>query len=810
MNNFGAACAGAQEGSAESHAAAMVENVGQWDSAARWRSGAGGFEVAGIGGGFVISTRRESETNNVIFIFEGASPIWAAEFGGATNQHNNYIISGERGRWSPRVPAAGECRMKQFYPGVDLRAHFDHGTFEFDLFCKDPRDAEKVILRIDGADSIAVDPSGDLIMKTASGELRQHAPASYWFNNDRSVSRANVTYSVSGANRVCLHVDREGAGRELLIDPSITFSTFMGFGMFAMDYISFTANDAGETASAVETNANWLATTPGVYGPTIKGSTDIYIRKLNAFGGAMVYETFFGGNGKEESPLVAMDGPGNVYMCGATTSIHMPTTAGAPWSGSGQGTFISKLDPTGSTLLFSTYFSNGVITPYAIAADASGNAFVTGLAYTKGLLTSPNAYNSTVSTSGYSMFTTKMDTVNSSLGFGTYFSTSASEAGYALAPDGTGSAWILGRTNWTAMPTTPNAIDLTSNGTYDECLIKFNPQGTALDYASWLDFGGDPGYAISNRLFYHDPFLYIYFSGFSSLPATTGAYLPAWTGSAIMKIHPASATIVFATYVGVTTEHAYCGIDESGSSYFTRTAAIAAAPMPVTADSFKTSVTGLNDGHIMKLNNTGTGLLFASYFGADLDDGFGACAGVGNDSCIVSGYSNSPLFPITPGAFDTIANSYKNTTVRLSLPSDPYGIAPFGSGTPGCNGANRLSVNEPLAPLAGNLQFICNLAPANAFGALIISDQQDQFGSDSLGLGVLLHVGLNTTNIQWLDMHSDAFGTGFTDPLSIAAGAVSPGQLLYAQAFWLWPSGTCAPSPSGLSSSNGIAITIQP
>ncbi|MBI3818328.1 MAG: hypothetical protein HY286_06515 [Planctomycetes bacterium] len=139
----------------------------------------------------------------------------------------------------------------------------------------------------------------------------------------------------------------------------------------------------------------------------------------------------------------------------------------------------------------------------------------------------------------------------------------------------------------------------------------------------------------------------------------------------------------------------------------------------------------------------------------------------------------------------------------------PVGLNNYGSGTPGCAGLERMDASG--APNTNNFgfQLMCDRAPANQLGLGIVTDLQDATGSDSFGIGLLMHVGLAGANeIIALDFYSDNLGFGVAaapipnDPSLI-------GKKYFAQAIWLWTPASCVPSNYGLSSSDGLEIQIQ-
>jgi hypothetical protein len=136
------------------------------------------------------------------------------------------------------------------------------------------------------------------------------------------------------------------------------------------------------------------------------------------------------------------------------------------------------------------------------------------------------------------------------------------------------------------------------------------------------------------------------------------------------------------------------------------------------------------------------------------------------------------------------------------------GLVPYGSGTPGCSGTSNLTA--ALLPQIGQSAFALygDHAPPSSLGLCLVTDSQDLAGSDPFGLGVLLHVDFFLANeIYGLDMPTDASGLGAT-PIPIPPSPGFIGKVYYAQTLYAW-SGPCSLPPFGLSTSRGLAITIE-
>ncbi|MFO0853605.1 MAG: SBBP repeat-containing protein [Planctomycetia bacterium] len=234
------------------------------------------------------------------------------------------------------------------------------------------------------------------------------------------------------------------------------------------------------SGNAYVTGATWsddFPTTPSAYQGTITaGAKDgnVFVTKINTLGSgtsSLVYSTYLGGSGSEEGKGIAVDGSGNAYITGNTSSSDFPTTPSA-YKGTTDDVFVAKIDTLGSgasSLVYSTYLggSDGELGS-GIAVDGSGNAYITGLTDSTNFPTTPSAYQGNLI--GYAdVFVTKIDTLGSgtsSLVYSTYLGGTFMDYGQGIAVDGSGNAYITGLTDSTNFPTTPSAYQGTLQGTY--------------------------------------------------------------------------------------------------------------------------------------------------------------------------------------------------------------------------------------------------------------------------------------------------------------------------------------------------------
>ncbi len=230
------------------------------------------------------------------------------------------------------------------------------------------------------------------------------------------------------------------------------------------------------------------------------GLGDAFVAKLNAAGSALVYSTYLGGNDYDQAGGIAVDSSGNVYVTGFTYSGDFPTVSplqlrlnqgvvidcfdGCPDS------FVAKLNPAGSALVYSTYlggYMNDIGS--AIAVDSSGNAYVTGFTDSTGfyqpdiLFPSVNPLQaSSMGNSGTDAFVAKLNATGSALVYSTYLGGIGDDFGNAIAVDSTGNAYVAGSSASVNFPTT-SALQPASGGGGDAFIAKINPGGASCAYS---------------------------------------------------------------------------------------------------------------------------------------------------------------------------------------------------------------------------------------------------------------------------------------------------------------------------------------
>ncbi|MHB1458413.1 MAG: DUF7948 domain-containing protein [Armatimonadota bacterium] len=417
----------------------------------------------------------------------------------------------------------------------------------------------------------------------------------------------------------------------------------------------------------------------------------------------LIYSTFLGGNdGSESGAGIAVDSNGCVYVMGVTSSTNFPTTSGALLAGN--DLFITKLNPSGSQLVYSTFLGGSYTEDGAdIAVDSAGCAYVTGYTRSYNFPTTPGALDTVLSDGGNDPsdqdgFVTKLNANGSALLYSTYLGGSGIDEGKSIAVDAIENAYVTGWTRSPDFPTTPDAYDTEFDGGQDGFVIELNQLLTSPVYSTFL--GGDNVDTSDDIAI--DSSGCVYVSGWtnsSDFQTTVGAYSTTGGGGFVVKLDETGRDLVYSTFTGPSSSHiaidslgcVYLGgngvrklsddgshiiystiikgsssdqiraiaVDSSGCAYvtgFTRS-----SDFPITEGAFSTSLNGTQDAFITKLNASGDILLYSTFLGgndADLfyHDDSRAIAVDSSGYAYVTGSTSASDFPTTPEAFDTSFN----------------------------------------------------------------------------------------------------------------------------------------------------------
>lgn len=260
---------------------------------------------------------------------------------------------------------------------------------------------------------------------------------------------------------------------------ALVSSTYLGGG--GNDYIyALTGDGSGDVYVGGYTGSTNFPTIPGAFDVSKNANPDGFVTKLNSALSALASSTYLGGGGNDYIYAITQDQAGDVYVTGNTTSTNFPTISGAynTTKGSNSDTFVTRFDPGLSILIASTYIGGGGNdTGNAITVDYDGNVSVTGETTSSNFPTTPGAFDTTKN-SNDDAFVSQFNGGLSTLYYSTYLGGSGNDHADAIAINQGCSVYVVGDTNSTNFPTTPDAYDVTENSNSDAFVTRFSFSGT--------------------------------------------------------------------------------------------------------------------------------------------------------------------------------------------------------------------------------------------------------------------------------------------------------------------------------------------
>lgn len=614
----------------------------------------------------------------------------------------NYLIGNDPSQWHTNVPNFRRVAASGVYPGIDLVYHGNQGQLEYDFDVAPGANPEKIRLALKGAEGLRVDSQGDLLVKVKGEELRFRRPVAYQeVGGTRNI--VPVRYALRRNNQVEFRLGRYDARQRLVIDPILSYSTYLGgSNIDAASGIAVGPDDAAYvTGGTFSTDFPVLTTLQPNDGGPNDFPQDAFVTKFNA-DGAVVYSTYLGGKNQDVANGIAVDAAGEAFVVGTTFSPNFPVTAssvntlcggdgqcGATWNPQGfivSNAFVAKLNVAGSGLVYSTflgYYEN--VQGLAIAVDGALNAYVTGtvepnIAPTV-LLVAPatpppaflivNGFETTYDNigteyggSGTNAYIIKIDAPGDGILYSSYIGGDNESYGYGVAVDTSANAYVTGLTYSDAgFPLTGTALQATYGGAGDAFLTQVNTTATgpgSLVYSTYLGGNGiDQGNAIA--LDTNDN---AYITGATTsttlgFTPPAGAYQPAChldtanvcEGDAfVAKLNPAAsgaASLTYFTYLGGSFADSATGIavDASGDAYLA--GSTLSTNFPIAGAVFQPAYGGGDsDAFVAELNPAATALIYSTYLGGSSTD---TASSIGIDvtgSAYVAGQTCSQDFPL--------------------------------------------------------------------------------------------------------------------------------------------------------------------
>jgi len=524
----------------------------------------------------------------------------------------NYFIGSDPRRWRAGVPTYGQVVYRDIYPGVDLVYYGHAGQLEYDFRVSPGASPEAIRLAFAGAGRARLAADGALafaLQGTSSGqgsEMRFQKPVAYQLDpagEKRYVTAGYVLDArASRTPSIRFRVGSYDRSRTLVIDPILAYSTYLG-GTGSDAALGLAVDASGNAYITGQASSTNFPVTTGSYQGASGGGLDVFVTKLNPSGTAQLYSTYLGGSGDDSGAAIVIDASGDAYVTGNTASANFPVTA-------------------------------GVKQPALAGKPGDVDAFVT-----------------------------EIDPAGASLLYSTYWGGKQKDYGTGIAVDSAGNAYLTGYTESIDFPVTAITAAQASNaGGTDAFFTELGPGGVKPVYSTF--FGG-ANTDMAAGIVVESGNAYVVGQTLSlNLPVSGTPYQKANAGGSdafVAEFNPTLAgasSLVFSTYLGGSGNDYGYGIALDSSEDIYVAGSTASSNFPVTTGVFQATLNGTQNSFVAKLHPGGSALDYSTYLGGASGPSSAAAIAVDLDgNALVTGETQATDFPTEGGALQTACAS---------------------------------------------------------------------------------------------------------------------------------------------------------
>lgn len=751
----------------------LTENKGQWNSVVHYRADIPNGHLYLDDEGFTYQFFDENVLANIHhnrtdYSFEfmrmhvvktrfiGASPVSSFDRAEPSQHYYNYYIGSDSSRWASHVRSFQWVKRNDLYPGVDMQVYRKNDAVKYDLIVAPGADVNQIELAYEGADKLQL-IDGQLHVHTSLQHYIEQPPFAYQLIDGR-FTRVECHYVLDGQTLRFDFPEGFDQNHELVIDPEISFSTYIGSLSSNFGYTA-TYDDSGSLYAGVIVFGVFYPTTAGAFDEDHnEGTIDIGVTKFSADGTQLLYSTFLGGSSQESPHSLVVNGNEELFILGSTGSSNFPTTPGViqpTFNGgnpltfnigygfahlSGTDIFVSKLSADGGTMLASTYFggsgNDGINTDAEIEynyGDAFRGEIVVndaGEVYVSSVTSSNNfpivnAFQPTYGGGSTDGCVFKLNSTLTNTVWSSFLGGESGDACFSVQLAANGQAYVAGATLSNGLSTTPNALHTNKQGGVDGFVGRISANGLTMLNLTYI---GTQAY---DETFFvqldtqGDVFVVGQTEG--DFPVTDGLYNNPNSGQFIQKLDPTLSNSLLSTVVGngnggpnisisafLVSNCDQIYISGWGGATNSNAAQVATSTtngLPVTPNAFQSNTDG-SDFYLMVLAPNAGELVYGTFFGGSssnehVDGGTSRFDKRGTVyQAVCAGCGGNSDFPTQAGVWsETNSSSLANGQCNL-------GVFKFDLATI----TAQIAIDGPDLVCAGtNVNFINNTLGANQF-----------------------------------------------------------------------------------------------
>jgi hypothetical protein len=627
----------------------FIPNKGQVDGEVRFYAKTRGYTLWMTQGGLIFDRvyKKSGKSYRDIsrFLFSGANKDPVMEAVDTTGHRVNIFKGDSQSKWKKDIRTSKAVLYKSLYKHIDLKVYGVEKEIEYDWVVKPGGKPEAIRFKYTQTEKTRIDENGNLWVETRSGKMLHKKPVSYQVIKGNRLP-VESKFEKKGENAYGIKVERYDRNYELIIDPMVALT--------CSTYLGGIYGDIGR-GIAVDCNGSVYVTgyTESTDFPTkdcgqcsTAGYFDVFVSKFNPCGSTLVYSTYVGGSGNDLGFDIAIDQSGYTYVTGYSQSSNFPGR-GNSWRGLDDAIFF-RLDADGKNPC--SWYVGGTYGDigHAIALDSSNNAYITG--YT----TSTDYQNFPVTTGAFQTvkgansdaFVCKVSCASGII-YCTYLGGNNKDAGYGIDLDGSNNVYVTGYTQSTDFPL-KNPCDNTLNGARDAFVTVFNPSLSGLLFSSYL---GGSGYDSATSTVVESPTSWYVSGETNSTDFPVKDAFQAKHGGGydafITRFNYSNCTTVFATYLGGTADEIgwHLAVDSEGAAYVTGFTKSNDFP---TRYAFQDSNAGGStncDLYVTKIDARGN-LVYSTYIGGSADEFKGGIDVDCDGNAYITGGTKSEDFPV--------------------------------------------------------------------------------------------------------------------------------------------------------------------
>ncbi len=656
----------------------------------------------------------------------------------------NYFLGKDERKHASNVPAFSKIAYQNIYPNIELRFLMKEASLKYEFEVKAGADPSQIKMRYKETEKIEI-IDGNLHVLTAVHRVIEQKPYCYQMIEGQLVEVPSRF--ILKQNTLSFDFPQGyNKSYDLIIDPVLVFSTFSG--SFADNWgVTATYDSKSNLYLGGTVFGGGFPTTIGAFDVTFSGQIDVGITKFNPTGTTALYSCYVGGSSVEGPHSLIADATDDLFIMGTTSSSDYPTSAGAfdaSFNGgipvtdlfgggsygypNGSDLFVSKLNPTGSTLIASTYvggsrsdglnlFGESLTKNYGdqmrgdLAFDNTGNVYVASVTRSPDFPVVSAAYP-TYGGSQQDAVLFKMNANLTTMAWSTFYGGNGLDAAHCIKLNSAGKVFIAGGTNSTNLPSTSGVHQFLYQSAIDGFIARFSADGVH-------EVGTYVGTSSYNQIYLMDldaaDNVYVLGQTTGSYPIVGAVYANPNSGQFIHRFSSALSSTAFSTTIGTGRSTPDISptsflVNSCGQIYISGWGGITnnrpgylmlstTTGLPIGGGPIKATTTG-DDFYLMILSQNASSFLYGSFFGDNgprgehVDGGtsrFDRKTGAIYHAVCACGGSG---FPTTPGAWSRTNNSSNCNNAAFKIDFDSLNAA---FNTRDVNGV--VGVTEGCAPL---------------------------------------------------------------------------------------------------------------